>query len=258
MKKNILMSFVLFAAGATGVFAAGIPVLPHGVVELEDFARVFVQAQQFEPYAELLGRFEDTDFQFRYRSLTLGSYYRVLPNLKVGLFYRLQAGARHNDDWIEMPTPSGWGWRDTRGRYENILIADVSPRFIVGFLDRNLVFMLKNRVEYNFFNSEMSALVRPGLTYFYMVDREPRAEISLQYAVYFALNFGEAPIYSYAPYLQVLYHITQNFQFVGGLSYVTANWSTSADAKIWASGHYVVDYTAFRFQAGIVYTLPSN
>ncbi|HUX12328.1 MAG TPA: hypothetical protein VMW87_04830, partial [Spirochaetia bacterium] len=229
--------------------------LPKGVLELESFGRFFYQVQNFQPYAEVLGRFEDTSFEFRYRSLTLGSYYRPIPNLKVGLFYRLQAGARHNDDWIEMPTPSGWGWRDTRGRYESVAIGDVSPRFILGFIDRNLVFMLKNRFEYNFFNRQASLFVRPGLTWFLLSDREPRAEISLQYAVYFALNFGETPVYSNAPYLEVLYHLTPNLQLVGGLSYLTERWSTSSDANIWGSGHYVVDYTAFRIQAGVVYTL---
>ncbi len=254
MKKSLLV--VVFLAGSSvALFAHHIPVLPHGVIELEDFGRLFVQTGNFEPYVELLGRFEDTSFQFRYRSLTLGSYYRPLRNLKVGLFYRLQAGARHNDDWISVPTPFGWEWKDTRGRYENVLIADVSPRFVLDFVDRNLVFMLKNRIEYNFFNENVSTLVRPGLTYFLMDGREPRAEISLQYAIYLALNFGEATIYSHAPYLEVLYHLSPDFQLVGGLSYQTQTWTTSTDVMAQSPDHYAVNYTAFRFQAGFIYTL---
>ena len=256
MRHCSLTIVVFLMGGLASAYAQSIPVMPQGAVELGTFGRFFVQAHNFEPYAELLGRFEDTTFEFRYRSLTLGSYYRPLPNLKVGLFYRLQAGARHNDDWIEMATPTGWGWRDTRSRYESVLIGDVSPRFIVDFVDRNLVFMLKNRIEYNFFNTNASLLVRPGFTYFLMSDREPLAEITLQYAVYFALNFGDSAIYSYAPYLEVLYHVTPELQLVGGLSYMTEKWSTSADAKIWGSGPYNVSYTAFRFQAGLIYTLP--
>jgi hypothetical protein len=256
MKRSLLSLAFLLAGGSVSLFAVGIPDIPQGVVELESFGRLFLPAGKFDPYVEVLGRFEDTSFQFRYRSVTMGSYYRPLNNLKLGLFFRVQAGARHNNDWIE-GAGGVWQWNDTRGRYEGVLIADVSPRFLVSFIDRNLVFMLKNRFEFNTFNRDMSVFVRPGLTYFIMSARQPVAEISLQFATYFALNFGDAPIYSFAPYLQFLYHITPQFQLAAGMSYQTITWSTSADAKIWAvPNSYMLNYTAFRFQAGFIYTLP--
>ncbi|WP_455382627.1 hypothetical protein [Salinispira pacifica] len=256
MKRLLLAVTIILGSGAPLLFANHIPVLPQGVIELSSFGRLFMPVAGFDPYVEVLGRFEDTSFQFRYRSVTLGSYYRPLRNLKVGLFYRVQAGARHNDDWIAVPTAFGWEWQDTRTRYESVLMADVSPRFIVDFIDRNLVFMLKNRLEYNLYNNEVSALVRPGLTYFLMKDREPLAEISLQYALYFALNFGETALYSHAPYLQFLYHLTPRFQLAAGVSYQTIAWSTSSDVIASSPDRYVKDYTAFRFQVGFIYRLP--
>lgn len=77
-------------------------------------------------------RWEDEPTQFRYRSLTAGSYYRLSKHIKVGAFYRLQMGALHDDDWVFIDP--GWNWDDTRGRFEHLFILDFSPRFQLNFL----------------------------------------------------------------------------------------------------------------------------
>ena len=60
-------------------------------------------------------RTESPDVQ----TLQTGLYYRVNRNLKAGLFYSLQRGERHDDDWIR---PEGdWLWKDSSERLESIL-----------------------------------------------------------------------------------------------------------------------------------------
>ena len=135
-----------------------------------------------------------------------GAYYRLHSNLKAGVFYTLQRGARHDDDWIDLDP--GWEWLDTRGRTEHVLALDVSPRFQLSFLPgRNWVLMLKTRYRYDTHGSEHTLILRPGLTYFLLVDRNPVLNLSFNYGLYFPLNFGSTLIYGHAPYVTVLWHI---------------------------------------------------
>jgi hypothetical protein len=60
---------------------------------------------------------------------------------------------------------------------------------------KNWVFMLKGRFLYNTFNSEMSVLARPELTYFLIVDRVPVLNVTASYEMYFPLNFGSTVLY---------------------------------------------------------------
>jgi hypothetical protein len=179
---------------------------------------------------ELDGRFEDSNLEFRYRSLTAGAYFRLLKNLKAGAFYRLQQGARHDDDWIE-PSVGVWEWVDSRSRTEQVLILDLSPRFLLDFLPgRNWVFAVKNRYHYNTFNDQQSILIRPGLTYFLVRSREPVLNLSLNYGFYIPLNFGETFLYEHTPYLSALYHLNRNIKLELSAAYKTVIWSSSEDS----------------------------
>ncbi|HET6486076.1 MAG TPA: hypothetical protein VFH83_06630, partial [Spirochaetia bacterium] len=134
--KPLLTAAVLCLASA-GVMAQNVPVAPSGVVEYQGRTQVVVTIDNLDLLAEGLGRLEPLDGHtgFGYRSVTVGGYYRVIPNLKLGAFYRLQAGARHDDDWIQTgPNPDDWGWQDTTSRWENVLMLDASPRFLLSFL----------------------------------------------------------------------------------------------------------------------------
>lgn len=257
MSKRGMVS-LLFAVGVLAPAAAHhIPVFPNGEMETDNFTRLFAQIGSFEPYVELLGRTElsPAPITFGYRSVFAGAYFRVIPNLKLGLFYRGQAGAVHNNDWIAVPTAFGWEWQDTTSRYENEIIADASPRFILAAIDRNLVFMLKNRFEYNFSFGEATGYIRPELTYFIMKDRNPVAEVSVAYALELALNYGESLVRSESPYFQVLVHLLPGLQLVTGFSVWNNFWSTSADVIATSPDRYVKKETRLRIQTGIVYTL---
>jgi len=233
--------------------AEHIPVAPAGVVEYQGRTALLVDTRLFDPLIELTGSFEGPEHTFGYRALTVGSYFRPHKNLKVGLFYRLQAGARHDDDWIDLDP--GWEWQDTRDRLEHVLIADASPRVQLGFLPgRNWVATLKGRYLLNTFNLQQAILLRPGLTYFLLVDREPLLNFSFNYGLYFPLNFGSTVIYEQAPYLSVLYHLSPNLKLEATGSYKSVVWSSSQDS-IEAGDSYQVTYKAFTVGFGLLVVL---
>lgn len=236
---------------AMPVVAEHLPEAPGGVVELENHARVFFDLGDFDPMLELSWRFEDEDFEFRRRALMVGSYYRLIDNLKVGAFYKLQAGARHDDDWIDLNP--GWEWRDTTDRYESLLVADISPRFLLEFIPgEDWVLMVKNRYLYNTYNGEQTALVRPSLTYFHLVDREPRFNVSAAYGAYFSLNFGDTLLYRRGPYLSFLYRLSPGVLLDASVARETTTWSTSDDVQSSGESGYTVDYSRWVLSAGVI------
>jgi hypothetical protein len=252
--KTLGLLLLLLAVPAAVSTADHIPVPPSGAFEIEGSTSILLDTPRFDPLLEAVGRLEaEEDFQLGYRALTVGSYYRLQRNLKVGLFYRLQSGARHDDDWIDLAP--GWAWLDTRDRLEHLLIVDVSPRFQLGFLPgRNWVLMIKGRYLLNSYELEQSILVRPGLTYFWMIDREPFLTISFNYGLYFPLNFGSTLIYEQAPYLSVLYHLSPAVKLELTGTYKSVVWSSSADT-IANGDSYQVTYRAFGVGLGVLVML---
>jgi hypothetical protein len=253
MKNRVpLITAVVFVVAAAVAPAEHIPSASGGLLALESRTALLLDLGRFDPLVELEGRFEDTNLEFRYRALTAGTYIRLHKNLKAGAFYRIQQGARHDDDWIE-PAIDEWEWVDSRERTEQVLIIDISPRFLFDFLPgQNWVFSVKNRYLYNTFNSQQSLLVRPGLTYFLLRGREPLLNLSLNYGFYIPLNFGDAFLYEHGPYLSALYHLNRNVKLELTGAYRTVIWSTSDDS--WANGDtYAVPNRTFVLGFGVLF-----
>jgi len=255
--KGRLFFLLLCAASARG-FADSPPVAPNGILEYEGRTALIIQSGGFDFLADLTGRLEDADTSFQYRAFTLGAYYRPLKNLKVGGFYRLQAGVRHDDDWVSNPNPSGpWLWQDTRGRMENELMLDVSPRFLLDFLPgRSWVLMVKGRYIYNTFENQQSIMVRPELTFFWLVNEEPFLDFLAAYEAYFPLNFGSTLIYESYPWIGIHYHVTPDLMLELGASYKSTVWSSSQE---WLATPpnppYQVIYSRWVASFGVIYTL---
>lgn len=223
---------MLLAAAAPLRADRHVPPYPDQPFELETHLRAFWRLGSWEPMVSLDARAED-DFDLFFRSLTLGSYYRAHRNVKVGAFYRVQQGARHDDDWVASDDhPGEFEWKDTGSRTEHLFFADISPRFLIPQLPGgNWVFMLKNRYFYNTFNQQQWFTVRPGVTWFHIVDREPVVNVALNYEFYVPLNFGETVLYGHAPYLNVLYHLSPTVKVDATLARRTRTWSTSEDVQ---------------------------
>jgi hypothetical protein len=239
-----LLAAVIAAAAACPAAANHIPVAPIGVVELGGRSSLLLDLGAFDPIVELQGRLEGAEHQPGYRALTVGGYLRLHANLKAGVFYRVQQGARHGDDWIE-PSPGAWEWVDSRSRTEQVLLLEMTPRFLLPFLPgSNWVFALKSHYQYNLYNSEHSLMVRPGLTYFLLHNREPLFNFSFSCGSYIPLNFGETFLYEQEPYLSVLYHLGRSVKLELTVAYKAITWSSSADSL--ANGDsYAVGYRAF-------------
>jgi len=250
--RVLLISAVVAVVSTFSAAANHIPTAPAVVAEFAGRSTLLIDLGRFDPLVEVEGRLEDTNHEFRYRGLTAGAYLRLHKNFKAGAFYRIQQGARHDDDWIE-PTAGVWKWVDSRDRAEQVLILDVSPRFLFDFLPgQNWVFTVKNRYLYNIYNSQHTLMVRPGLSYFLIRNREPLFTFSLNYGFYIPLNFGETFFYEHEPYLSVLYHLNRNVKLELTGAYKTVTWSTSEDS--WANWDtYTVNYRAFVVGFGVLF-----
>jgi hypothetical protein len=250
--------FIVALAGVTVLAGAQhVPIFPQGEVELQSRAQLVANSGAWDILAELTGKLHDTGSPLRsYESVTVGGYYRVIPNLKVGALARLQAGARHDDDVIANQITNQWDWNDTSSRLEAVLMLDVTPRFGLDFLPgKNWVLMVKGRYLYNTWNGQMSIMARPELTWFWMQDRDPFLNISLSFEMYFPLNFGSTLIYESYPYLTVLWHATPELGIELAGAYKTTVWSTSAS---WGAlpgwSPYSTPVNTWAFSLGVVYT----
>lgn len=256
MKRGI---FVIAFVAAAAVWAGAqthVPPFSQGDVDLQSRAQLVANIGSWDVLAELLGRLDGLDTPLHsFESVTVGGYYRVILNLKVGALYRVQAGARHDNDVIANQTTQQGEWNDTSQRLESILMLDVSPRFQLGFLPgANWVLMLKGRYLDDVWNGQMSVMARPELTWFWIRDRDPFLNISLSYEMYFPVNFGTTFIYQSYPWLTVLWHAGPEIGVEISGAYMTTVWSTSTSwaAAGWAT--YSTPINSWEFSLGVVYT----
>jgi hypothetical protein len=250
---------LLPALGCLAAITAGaqhLPTFSDGDVELQSRAQLVANVGTWDVLAELLGKLHDTGAPLRsYESVTVGGYYRVIPNLKVGALARLQAGARHDNDVLADVPSNDFVWNNSSGRLEGVLMLDVSPRFQLDFLPTgNWVFMLKGRYLYNTWNGQMSAMARPELTWFWIQDRSPLLNLSLSWEIYFPLNFGSTLIYQDYPYLTALWHATPEVGIELSGAYKTTVWSTSDSWVAAGWGTYSTSQRSLVFSLGVVYT----
>ncbi len=168
-----------------------------------------VTAGKWNPYVEIKGVYHGAEREFRYNSLSAGSYFKAAPWLKVGAFYRLQGGARHIEDWI-VALPDNYSWNDVSGRYESLIYLDAGRKL--------------------------------GLTYVIMPDREPVVNLSLNYNLYFALNFGDAALYAHGPYFSVIGHLNEWFKLEGRVNYLMKTYRKTEFGGSWTlhSRHLVI------------------
>lgn len=216
---------------------------------LDAGARIAMMATagEWNPYLEIRGVFHGAESEFRYNSLTTGTYFRAAPWLKVGAFYRLQGGARHLEDWTVIdnpsPTPDEQYWEDVSPwRYENLLLLDATPRFLLPWMPGgDWVGAVKVRYEYNFYNNNQSLLTRPGITWVLMRDREPVLNLSLQIPLYFALNYNDRPLYGFGTYVIGLWHLEEQVKLEGRVSWFVKNYEKFAFGGPWIlHSHHLV------------------
>jgi hypothetical protein len=235
--KLLLTAFLALPASANhlpggGGGAAPQPVVPGGrIAEYENNARFAMKLGSFEPVADFSLRWkEETGAPFRWFSA--GGYWRAHKNLKIGALYRVQSGARHNDDWVESPT-GGWGWRDTSRRSEHLWIVDVSPRILLDFIPGGEDWMLSSKIQYqrNTYFREQTLRLIPEISWIWMDGLDPRATFALRNEFNFGLNFGEHSLYERWTYLIALWHPVPAAAIGPSIGLRDMTWSTSDDYK---------------------------
>ncbi len=244
---------LLLSAVAASAAVDPIPQAPIGrPVEYESTQALFGRAGIFEPEAQTTERWEYGGQRLA-RELTVGSYARIEKHLKVGAFYRLQYGARHDDDWTNDPA-GHWIWRHTLERPESVFVLDATPRVALSFLPGgDWVASVKLRAEHDFFDRQNTALVSPELAWFWMDGLTPVATVSLREETWLPLNWGETRVSSYWWYLAALWH-AQPWLSVGPLVALRdETWSTSSDYRSQNPGaDYKVRYRSWILGGNLV------
>lgn len=232
MTRTTASLAAILALAPLAASAAPAPEPPRGrVAEYEASARLFGRAGRLEPMAELFERWQFETLR-PFQSLTLGSYARAHRNLKLGAFYRVQKGARHDDDWTN-DTAGGWSWRQTGNRPENMIVLDATPRVALG---RSFVAAFKVRYEHNFFDNHRAVRLEPELSWFWLDGLEARATVSLRHGEYIPLNFGDASVYERSWYLAGLWHATPDVSFGPTAALRDVVWSTSSAYRTASGG----------------------
>ncbi|UPT74333.1 MAG: hypothetical protein M0D55_00860 [Elusimicrobiota bacterium] len=232
MTRTTASLSALLALAPLAAAAAPIPSVPRGrVAEYEAAARVFARAGRLEPLVELHERWQFEALR-PYQSMTLGSYGRAHRNLKLGAFYRVQKGARHDDDWTN-DAAGRWDWRATGNRPESMLIVDATPRAALG---KSLVAALKVRYEHNFFNGQRAVRLEPELAWFWLDGLTPRATVAVRHGAYLPLNFGQTFYYERSWYLAGLWHAGSSVSVGPTVALRDAVWSTSSAWRAASAG----------------------
>lgn len=250
---RITVKLLLLVLLAPAAFAVPAPSVSKGrLPEYDASARVISRSGKLEPLADLTERWQFTD-QRPYRELMLGTYGRVHPNLKLGLFYRVQNGARHDNDWIN-DGAGNWSWRRTTNRPESVVIIDATPRMSLG---GHFVGAMKVRYEHNFFNGQRTLKLEPEVTWFWLDGLTPRATIFIRHGTYIPLNFGTRSYYERWWYLAGLWHASKTVSVGPSIALRDVVWSTSPDYRAaTGGGSYRVLYRALVWGATLVIRTP--
>ncbi|MFW5850207.1 MAG: hypothetical protein ACOC3H_01855 [bacterium] len=250
-----------FVALAQHVPGDGAPELPDPGFELSGHTRLFYDLGDTDAMFEYAARY-DTDRSALAHGLTAGAYHRIHRNVKIGGFYRLRIGERHDEDWVL--ADGEWIWRDTSGRPEHTFLADVTPRFLAEFLPgEDWVGAVKARYGLTLFREDdelvamSTLLVRPGLTWFWMRDREPVMNASIQYGLYLPLGFGDTWWYRHGPYANLVYHLTPDLMLNASAGIAWIHWTESADFdEEWPNNRYAEPvYRPWTIDVGVIYRL---
>lgn len=221
------------------------PQVPSGT-EVGTTVRYFKSTDDLSWIAEV-GQLNQTDNR-QLQEATLGGYFQEFENLKLGAFLREARGLRHDDDWQKIN--GVWSWVDSRSRNESILILDATPRYMI---EDQLLGELKIRLLDDFFDSEQTLQLRPGLTYFLLNKGQAFWNFFAQFEFDLPLNYGAKPMNERWIYLGALYHLTTSWSLGGFLAEHWQAWSSSSNYLASGGSSYVISSQATNLTALMIF-----
>ena len=120
MLKRLILIVAVSVIAILPVYAVHAPDTSDLGINIQGRFTVIADINNWNPYLEVLGRIDSNLTQINYRHILTGSYYRIQRNIKIGAFYLLQTGNRHDNDWTFLNP--GWEWEDTANRFEHNII----------------------------------------------------------------------------------------------------------------------------------------
>lgn len=228
-------------------------------IETELAARAFLKRGPWRPMAEARWRREalpPDSVRPQSRELTLGSYYHLRRGLKLGAFWRLQAGMIHDNDWIVRDTDrfAAWEWEDTRARWEHVLVLDATPSWRGDFLPGgNWVVELKSRLLANTFNGHKTLKLRPGATKHLLRGGAPWLSLNFQLEFYIPFNYGESLFYETWLYSGLMWHASPRWKPSLTLAFRNVKWGTSDSWRTLINETYESSYKAILLGLAVNY-----
>ncbi len=243
--RRLAALFLIVAAQAAARAAPQAPTADdHRIPEYEASSVFTSKIGPFDRMADFTERWQYGKL-LDSRTLLAGAYWRAERHLKLGAFYELGYGERHDDDWVR--DPSGlWAWRDTNRRPEHSLVLDATPRAELSFLPGHWVGSLKLRFKRNATADKDVAQIGPELAWFWMNGLTPRATIFLRAEGDLALNFGGKTLWQKWYYLAGLWHATPDISLGPSIALRDETWSTSSSFQSFTGNKsYSVLYRAW-------------
>lgn len=201
--------------------------------------------------ASVVNQFEEQ----QYRSILLGQYYRFHPNIRTGLFYKRQSGFRHDEDWVTDPVTE-WKWKNTNNRHEDLVILDLSPKFLLSFLPgEDWSFEFKTRFEHNFFNSDQNLRLMPTLTYHWILEEKPFLNFYIQQEQAMPLNYSSVKPNEEWLYFGMLYGLDSNWQLGMNYSQKTLSWKNTPEFEKSTGATYTSSNTGSSVGLLVIYKI---
>jgi hypothetical protein len=222
-----LIPLLFFLAGAANAAPQAPTASSHRIPEYE---ATWVFASKYGAAIDRMAEYTER-WQYGRRvpsgALLVGDYLRVERHLKLGAFYELSHGQRHDDDWFRSPAGL-WAWRDPSRRPEHSLVLDATPRVELKFLPGHWVGSAKARFKRNFTADKNEVQLMPELAWFWMNGLNPRATVFFRNETDLALNFGKRRTWQRWWYAAALWHWNDDLSFGPNAALRDETWNTSS------------------------------
>lgn len=187
-------------------------------------------------------------------SALLGTYYQPYDSIRFGLFYRRMTGALYDEDWQN--DGSGWGWLPVKGRSENQLILDFSPRVPLSIrhpedsvLEGKIRFLQSDLYHHRVIQ------FRPGILHPILRDGEPLWVLNGAMEFYFPLNGSDRFLYEFWSYVGATFRWMPGVEFSLQIAYLRRFWDETPEFRMRTGEAFTLSHSSLTSQVGFIFRL---